>query len=203
MGVRIVGFNTNGVISPGKCKVGGVGGVRPDDIFLPGSIGICSRSGGMTAEIGLTLSAGGFGVSSSVGMGGDAITGTSMADVVRLFEQDNETEAVVILGEPGTRNEQEVAELIEGGRITKPIVAFLVGQFQEKYKEGQSFGHTAAMIRSEADKVTTKKKRLLEAGALVADSLDDIPMLLRGRLQRREVGPSRQHVGNGDNRKLS
>lgn len=178
-GTKVIGFNTNGVISPGKCKVGGVGGALPGEIFMPGSIGICSRSGGMTAEIALALRTAGFGISTSVGMGGDAITGLSMAEIAILFEGDAETEAVVILGEPGTRNEYELAELIANGAVRKPVVALLVGQFQETYKKGQSFGHAAAMISSDEDTVTAKKKMLRKAGASVAGSLDEIPLLLQ------------------------
>ncbi len=187
-GVKIVGCNTNGIISPGKCKVGGVGGIKPDEIFIPGSIGVCSRSGGMTAEIALTLRSAGFGISTSVGMGGDAITGLSMAEIVMLFEEDAETEAVVIFGEPGTCNEQEVAELLKEGRVTKPLIALLAGEFQERYPKGQSFGHAAAMISSDEDSVTIKRRALSQAGGLVADSLDEIPTLLRGALDKQRQG---------------
>lgn len=182
-GARIVGCNTNGIISPGKSKVGGVGGTKPDEIFAPGSIGVCSRSGGMTAEIALTLRASGLGISTSVGMGGDAITGTSMAELVQLFEQDEETEGIVIFGEPGTSNESEVAEILRTQRVKKPLVALLAGAFQERYPEGQSFGHAAAMISSEKDRVSEKKRELTSAGALVASSLDEIPALLKSRLR--------------------
>src|SRR5581483_1629413 len=100
-GVRLVGCNTNGLISPGKCKLGGVGGIDPGEIYTRGHIGICSRSGGMTAEISLALRAGGYGVTTSVGMGGDAVTGMRMAEYVKLFDADPETHATVIFGEPG------------------------------------------------------------------------------------------------------
>ena len=181
-GACVIGFNTNGVISPGKCKAGGVGGMKPEEIFVPGSIGVSSRSGGMTAEIAMTLAAAGLGVSTSVGMGGDAVTGTSMAEIVELFEQDPQTEAIVIFGEPGTRNEPDVAKLFASGSVSKPIVALLAGQFQERYPRWQSFGHAAAMISSEEDSVTSKKRRLIESGITVADSLDEIPLLLKRKL---------------------
>lgn len=190
-GARIVGCNTNGIISPGKSKVGGVGGTRPNEIFAPGSIGVCSRSGGMTAEIALTLREGGLGISTSLGMGGDAVTGTSMAEFVQLFEQDDETEGIVIFGEPGTANEREVAELIATGHVRKPLVALLAGAFQERYAKGRSFGHAAAMIGSDEDAVSAKKHELARAGALVASSLDEIPALLKSRLTlRREDKPT-------------
>ena len=193
-GARIVGCNTNGLISPGKSKVGGVGGVKPDEIFAPGRIGVCSRSGGMTAEIALTLGAARLGISTSVGMGGDAITGTSMAEIVALFERDDETDGIVVFGEPGTPNESEVAALIRQGLVRKPVVALLAGQFQERYPKGQSFGHAAAMITSAADTVSAKKRELAEAGALVAASLDEVPDLLRGALARMQ-GRTGGHTG--------
>lgn len=181
-GARIIGCNTNGIISPGESKLGGVGGMKPDEIFSSGSIGVCSRSGGMTAEIALTLGAGGLGISTSLGMGGDAVTGTSMAELVELFERDDETEGIVIFGEPGTPNESEVGELLRTGRVKKPLVALLAGAFQERYPSGQSFGHAAAMISSDKDTVSAKKRELASAGALVASSLDEIPALLKSRL---------------------
>ena len=178
-GVRLIGCNTNGVISPGRSKLGGVGGMDPGEIYVPGRIGVCSRSGGMTAEIGLALKQAGIGVSTSVAMGGDLVTGMSMAEYVTLFEDDPETDAVVVFGEPGTRNEQEVAELLGAGRIRKPLVALIAGAFQERYPKGMSFGHAAAMINRSDESASAKRRVLAEAGALVAEALEDIPDLLR------------------------
>ncbi|MCC6533030.1 MAG: CoA-binding protein [Burkholderiales bacterium] len=178
-GARVVGCNTNGMISPGQSKVGGVGGIRPDEIFAPGRIGVCSRSGGMTAEIALTLRAAGYGISTSIGMGGDIVTGMAMADYLDLFERDPQTDAVVIFGEPGTPNEREVAERVRAGALKKPVLALLAGEFQERYPRGQSFGHAAAIISSGNDAVSAKKRLLAEAGARIASSLDEIPALLR------------------------
>lgn len=178
-GVTLVGCNTNGIISPGKSRLGGIGGGNPDEIYLPGSIGICSRSGGMSAEIALALRAGGFGVSTCVSMGGDSVTGTSMAAFVRMFEADPETDAVVIFGEPGTANELEVAELVRSGAVKKPVAALIAGAFQERYPKGQSFGHAAAMVTSAADTASEKKKALRAANVYVADALEDIPGFLK------------------------
>ena len=183
-GVRLVGCNTNGIISPGRCKLGGVGGIDPDEIYAPGRIGVCSRSGGMTAEIALALREGGFGVSTSVAMGGDAITGLRMADYVRLFEDDPETDAIVLFGEPGTDNEQAVAALLRTGAVTKPVVALIAGEFQERYPAGMSFGHAAAMITDAGKTATAKRQLLREAGAQVVPSLDELPDVLR-----RSLGP--------------
>lgn len=178
-GARLVGCNTNGVISPGKCRLGGVGGIAPDEIYAAGRIGVCSRSGGMTAEISLALKHAGYGISTSVAMGGDLVTGMTMADYVELFEQDHDTDAVVIFGEPGTRNEEGVAELLRSGRIRKPVVALICGAFQERYPKGMSFGHAAAMIGNDEESATSKRRMLAEAGVHVAQSLEDIPPLLR------------------------
>ena len=177
-GVRLVGCNTNGVISPGRCKLGGVGGMYPAEIYGAGRVGVCSRSGGMTAEIGLALKAAGFGISTSVAMGGDSITGLGMGDYIRLFEDDPETDAVVIFGEPGTNNEQGVAKLVRDGVVRKPVVALIAGFFQENYPPGQSFGHAAAMVTNDSTSASAKRKLLEAAGVRVARSLEEIPGLL-------------------------
>ena len=182
-GVRLVGCNTNGIISPGKSKLAGVGGINPDEIYAAGDIGVLSRSGGMTAEIGLVLKGAGFGISTSVAMGGDAVTGMKMAEYVKLFQQDPETHAIVIFGEPGTDNEQEVAELLQSGRITKPVVALVAGAFQERYPPGMSFGHAAAMITTGNESASAKRAALAAAGAHIAGALEDIPPLLQRALR--------------------
>lgn len=176
--VHLIGCNTNGVISPGKSKLGGVGGIHPEQIFLPGRIGICSRSGGMTAEIALALKSAGYGISTSVAMGGDAVTGMRMADYLRLFENDNGTDAIVLFGEPGTDNEQEVVNLLLAGEITKPVIALIAGEFQEHYPQGMSFGHAAAMITDKTTSATAKRAQLRQAGAHIALSLEEIPDIL-------------------------
>lgn len=176
--ITLVGLNTNGLISPGESKLGGIGGVDPADIYVPGRIGICSRSGGMTAEIALTLKHAGYGVSTAVAMGGDRICGRRLVDYVRMFEADEETDGIVIYGEPGTRNEAEVAEHLKQTRARKPIVAIIAGYFQESYPRGVSFGHAAAMIRSEDDTASAKRGLLTSAGVRVAMTLEEIPELL-------------------------
>lgn len=180
-GVSLVGCNTNGIISPGQSKLGGVGGMRPDELYRPGTIGVCSRSGGMMAEIGLALQDAGYGISTSVAMGGDVVTGLRMADYVRLFDADPGTSAIVLFGEPGTRNEEEVAELVRAGAVTKPVVALIAGQFQERYAAGQTFGHAAAIIGEGNASASAKRAALREAGVGVARSLEDIAPMLRAR----------------------
>jgi len=178
-GVRLVGCNTNGIISPGKSKLGGVGGIDPAEMYLPGRIGVCSRSGGMTAEIGLALKEDGYGISTSVAMGGDLVTGMSMAEYLALFEADPDTDATVIFGEPGTRNEQEVAERARMGSLRKPVVALIAGAFQEAYPAGVSFGHAAAAINTEDESASAKQRLLQAAGVHVAGSIEEIPRILR------------------------
>ncbi len=184
--VTLVGPNTVGIISPGKSKLGGIGGLDPSDIFIPGRIGICSRSGGMTAELALTMKQSGYGVSTAVAMGGDAICGRRMVDYVQMFEQDTETDAIVVYGEPGTRNESELAEHLRRQGLKKPIVAILAGYFQERHPKGISFGHAAAMVQSDSDTASAKRVLLTSCGVAVADSLLDIPKLL----MRSNISPS-------------
>lgn len=181
-GAWLVGFNTNGVISPGKCKIGGIGGDFPDSLYPIGKIGVVSRSGGMSAEIAMALKAAGRGVSTAVSMGGDRTTGRSMCEYLDLFEADDETDAMVIYGEPGTDNEAEVAAALRSGRLRKPVVAIVAGRFQENYPRGVSFGHVAAMIGNEADTASSKIRLLLDSGAEIASSLDEIGAALERRL---------------------
>jgi succinyl-CoA synthetase alpha subunit len=177
-GARMAGFNTNGLISPGRCKLGGIGGDRAREIYAPGRIGVVSRSGGMSAEISWTLSRAGLGASTCVSMGGDPIVGMRMVELLRLFEDDPETDACVIFGEPGGTHEIEVAQALLEGELKKPVVALVAGQFQENYPAGVSFGHFAAVIKGENDSASAKRRMLAQAGARVAESLEQIPALL-------------------------
>ena len=179
-GARLIGFNTNGVVSPvERCKLGGIGGDRAKDLYLPGRIGVCSRSGGMSAEICWTLSRAGLGASTCVSMGGDPIVGLRMLEILDLFERDPLTDACVIFGEPGGSHEIEVAEALRAGRLKKPVVALIAGVFQESYPAGVSFGHFAAVIKGESDTASAKRRLLAAAGARVAAALEEIPDLLR------------------------
>lgn len=177
-GARMIGFNTNGMVSPGQSKIGGIGGDRARLLYVPGRIGVCSRSGGMSAEISFALKRAGLGVSTCVSMGGDPIVGMRMVEVLRLFEADPDTDACVIFGEPGGTHEPEVAAALRAGELRKPLVALVAGQFQERYPKGVSFGHVAAMIRGADDTASAKRALLRDAGARVADALEDVPRLL-------------------------
>jgi succinyl-CoA synthetase alpha subunit len=183
-GARLVGFNTNGLISPGRCKMGGIGGDRAAEIFAPGRVGVCSRSGGMSAEICLSLGGAGLGASSCISMGGDPLVGMRVVEVLKLFEQDPETDACVIYGEPGGTHEQEVADAVRLGELKKPVVALVVGSFQENYPKGASFGHVAAMIEGEHDSASAKRRLLERSGVRVATTIDEIPSLIAHALRR-------------------
>jgi succinyl-CoA synthetase alpha subunit len=184
-GVCMVGFNSNGLISPGKSKMGGIGGDRAKLVYAPGRIGVCSRSGGMSAEICWTLGRAGLGASTCISMGGDPIVGMRMVEVLEMFEADSETDACVIFGEPGGTHEAELAQAIAAGRISKPVVALIAGQFQENYPQGASFGHVAAMISDGNDSASAKRTLLAAAGAHVVAALEDIPEILGRALSRK------------------
>lgn len=181
-GAWLVGFNSNGVISPGKCKLGGIGADEPDALYPSGRIGIVSRSGGISVEIARELKAGGHGISTAVSMGGDRTTGRSMREYLELFEADTETDAMIIYGEPGTQAEAEVASALHEGAVRKPVIALIAGRFQEDHPRGISFGHTAAAIVCEQDSASNKRALLAAAGAEVVTALEDISPALARRL---------------------
>jgi len=185
LGARVVGPNSQGVISPGKAKVGAPGGDRPDLMFRPGPVGVVSRSGGMGAELSMALTKAGIGQSTYIAIGGDLLIGTEFVDVLPLFEDDPETEAVLLFGEPGTGREQAVAELIQGGGFTKPLVAFIAGEFLEDLPPGVRFGHTGGLIEGDQGRPSRKKAALRNAGVRVADRLDEIVPLVREALTSR------------------
>ena len=184
-GARLIGFNSNGLISPGRCKMGGIGGDFPGECYIPGRIGVCSRSGGMSAELCFALKQAGHGISTCVSIGGDPIIGMRMTECLQMFDADVATDAMVVFGEPGTSHEQEVAAALLSGQLKKPVVALIAGQFQEAYPKGVSFGHVAAMIGERGDSASEKRAILRSSGALVASSLEEIPVLLDGALKER------------------
>jgi len=173
-GGRFVGPNTLGLLSPGKAVLGMIGG-RADSArkwFKQGSVGISSRSGGITSSIAYYLSQAGVGLSTIIHVGGDAIVGTPHPDVMQLFEEDPETEAVVLFGEIGTSQEEQVADLIEAGKFTKPLVAFIGGKAA---KEGTRFSHAGAIIEGGRGTYEGKVRRLREVGVTIVESFNDIP----------------------------
>lgn len=182
-GVRIVGPNSVGIISPGEqVKLGAIGGDNVSRCFVPGHVGVISRSGGMTAETSWMVKRAGFGVSTAVSIGGDALIGSSPRELLELFQADPETHAVVTFSEPGTGYEEEMADFVASGGFTKPLVSFVSGRFTETMPEGTVFGHAGAMISGGMGKPSQKMVRLKDAGALVAERFDDLIPLLRQAL---------------------
>lgn len=172
-GVRIVGPNTPGLIDPrARCKVGFV----PSEYFQPGPVGLASRSGTLTYEMVARLSEAGIGQSTCIGVGGDRIVGTTFPDMARLFERDDETEIVVLVGEIGGTMEEETAELVRDGRITKPIVAYIAGRGAP---EGQRMGHAGAIVSGGRGSIDSKLEAFEEAGIPVAGLPSDLPRLVR------------------------
>jgi succinyl-CoA synthetase alpha subunit len=177
-GVRVIGPNSQGMISPGKAKLGGTGGAEPERLFTPGPVGIISRSGGMGGEIGNALTRRGIGQSTYVSIGGDLLIGTGFAPLLEMFEHDPKTRAVVMFGEPGTGHEEAAAELVRAGGFTKPLIALIVGEALEHLPKGMSFGHTSSIVERGLGSPRRKKELLREAGALVAESFADVPELV-------------------------
>ena len=169
---KIVGPTSVGIISQGKTKLGPIGGSDPEKMYRPGKIGIVSKSGGMTTETAHVIMHSGFGVSTAMGIGGDIIAGTDFRDALKAFEEDPETDAVIIFGELGGRSELKAAEFIEE-EMSKPVVAFIAGRFTENLPSKQ-YGHAGAIIRAEENRPRYKKKRLEEAGAHVVDMHHEI-----------------------------
>jgi succinyl-CoA synthetase alpha subunit len=182
-GARIIGPNCLGIIRPGIAKMGGIGGPARDaqKAYQPGRVGVMSRSGGMTTEISSTLTAAGLGVSTAVSIGGDAIIGSTYAELMPLFEEDEQTEAIVIYTEPGGRMEAELARYVTETGSTLPIVAFMAGRFMDEMP-GMSFGHAGTIVEGRADTAAEKIQRLQEAGITVAESIAEIPDLVSERL---------------------
>ncbi|MFC1863497.1 CoA-binding protein [Thermodesulfobacteriota bacterium] len=173
-GARFIGPNTLGLISPGKAVLGMIGG-RAEyarDWFKAGVVGVTSRSGGITSAISYYLSRKGIGQSSIIHVGGDSVVGTPHPDVVQMFEKDDQTKAVVMFGEIGTTQEERVADLIERGEFSKPLIAIIGGAAA---KTGTRFSHAGAIVEGDRGTYDGKVKRLREVGAIVVDVFDKIP----------------------------
>jgi succinyl-CoA synthetase alpha subunit len=194
-GARIIGPNCLGIIVPDVIKMGGIGGPAKDAAksYKRGSIGVISRSGGMTTEMSSTLSAAGLGISTAVSIGGDAIIGQSYAELMPLFEADDETEGIVIYTEPGGRMEAELARWVTENDSRLPIVAFMAGRFMDEMP-GMSFGHAGTIVEGKEDTATEKIARLAEAGITVAEEISEIPEIMKAKLAERGTDSARQEV---------
>ncbi|MBZ0279642.1 MAG: succinate--CoA ligase subunit alpha [Anaerolineae bacterium] len=168
---RLVGPNCPGLLTPGQAKVG----IMPGYIAQPGNVGVVSKSGTLTYEVVFALSQAGMGQSTCIGIGGDPVIGTNFVDVLRMFEDDPETEKVVLIGEIGGRAEVDAAEFIKA-HMTKPVAAFIAGK---SAPPGTRMGHAGAIIEGGEGTATEKINALLDAGAKVADNPEQIPGLLK------------------------
>lgn len=181
-----LGPNVLGTLSPGKGVLGMMGG-RAETAkkwFKQGPVGITSRSGGMTSSLAYYLNQSGIGQTTIVHVGGDSIVGLPHPEIVKLFEKDNDTKLVVMFGEIGGSQEEQVADLIEKGEFTKPLVAFIGGKAA---KEGTRFSHAGAIVEGNRGSYPSKVKRLKEVGAHVVEDFDKIPEVTKKVLEEMKL----------------
>jgi succinyl-CoA synthetase alpha subunit len=169
--VRLVGPNCPGITSPGQARVG----IMPDSIFMPGNVGVVSRSGTLTYEVVDALSKNGIGQSTCVGIGGDPLIGTSFIDVLEMFQNDPDTSALVLIGEIGGTAEQEAAEYIKK-YVDKPVVGYVVGI---SAPAGKTMGHAGAIISGGGGTAKEKIEALEAAGVGVAESPGDVAIKIK------------------------
>lgn len=173
-GVHFLGPNTLGVLSVGKGVLGMIGG-RAESArqwFKPGTVGVASRSGGMTSSTGYYLSRAGIGLSTLVHVGGESIVGLPLPDVVRRFQDDPDTTCIAMFGEIGGSQEERVAELMRSGEVTKPVVAYIGGRAATS---GVRFSHAGAIVEGSRGTHEGKVAALREAGAVVVERFDELP----------------------------
>jgi succinyl-CoA synthetase alpha subunit len=175
-GATLLGPNCPGLISPGKSMVG----ILPTHIFQKGNVGVISRSGTLTYEVVYQLTTNGMGQSSAVGMGGDPVTGLYFIELLQLLQDDPETEAIVFIGEIGGNAEEQAAEFISK-HVTKPVVAFIAGQYAPP---GKQMGHAGAIVAGGAGSAKDKVAALERAGIKVAKEPSAIPGLLKELLKK-------------------
>jgi len=170
-GATVIGPNTPGIITPRECKLG----VMPAHVFKPGIVGVVSRSGTLTYEIAAGISAKGLGQSTCIGLGGDPVVGLSFVEVLRMFEADERTEAVALIGEIGGNLEELAADFVSREGYSKPVVAFVAGRTAPP---GKRMGHAGAIIMGGAGTAQSKIDAFREAGIEVAEKPSDVARLL-------------------------
>ncbi len=177
-GGEFIGPNTLGLLSPGKAVLGMIGGsaASAKDWFKVGRCGVTSRSGGITSSIAYYLSRAGVGLSSIVHVGGDSVVGMPHPEVIKKYQADPETDAVVMFGEIGGSQEETVADLMEAGEITKPLIAYIGGRGA---KSGTRFSHAGAIIEGGRGTYEGKVERLTAAGAHIVENFGDIPQVTK------------------------
>lgn len=176
--IRILGPSSLGVVVPGVGRLGVMGGPLVQEIFKPGSIGVISRSGGMSNELSWQLSKNGLGQSTAVHVGGDLLMGTTYADLLRLFEKDEETKAVVLFGEHGGSYEFEIVDLIKKKEFTKPLAVFVGGRFASVLPEGMNVGHAGAIV-ARGQGAAEKAAALSAVGVMIAERYEDLVELVK------------------------
>ncbi|OVE74534.1 succinate--CoA ligase subunit alpha [archaeon D22] len=179
-GVTIIGPTSIGIISPGKSKIGAIGG-NTNKAYVPGNIGIISKSGGMSNETAYIFKNAGMGQSTVVGIGGDVVNGFSFKDALEMFENDPETHAVAIFGEIGGTYEEEAAEFIKNGGFTKPVAAFISGKFASNLPN-VTLGHAGAIVEGNRGTRESKVKALEEAGVMIAEVHHELVDLIKSKL---------------------
>jgi succinyl-CoA synthetase alpha subunit len=180
VGARVIGPNSLGVISPGLTRIGMCGGKAADvrRAYKPGPVGVISRSGGMMTEIANLLTLGGIGQSTCVSIGGDPIIGSTILDLLPLYEADPQTRALVLFCEPGGTMEERLSEHLKDHPSRLPILAFVAGRFADRM-QGQRFGHAGAIVEGKKGSPAGKAEVLREAGVHVVEKLSQVPLLLR------------------------
>ena len=185
-GAKFVGPNTLGVLSPGKAVLGMIGGKAASarSWFFPGPVGITSRSGGITSSMAYYLAQEGIGATTLVHVGGDVVVGLPHPEVVKLFQSDPETKAIVMFGEIGGSQEEQVADLVNTGEVTKPIVAFIGGKAA---KSGTRFSHAGAIIEGNRGTYQGKVERLREVGVTVVETFGELPQATLAVLRKHGI----------------
>jgi succinyl-CoA synthetase alpha subunit len=185
-GARFVGPNTLGVLSPEKAVLGMIGGraEAARSWFIPGPVGISSRSGGITSAMAHYLAQHGIGATTLVHVGGDVVVGLPHPEVALLYEDDPETKAIVMFGEIGGTQEERLADLVESGAVTKPIVAFIGGKAA---KSGTRFSHAGAIVEGGRGTYEGKVKRLREVGVTVVNEFGDLPEVTQSVLKEHGI----------------
>ena len=174
---RLIGPSSLGIISPGKGKIGSLGG-STNRSYIHGNIGIISKSGGMCSETALLLKQNNIGTSTVISIGGDVISGSDFCDLLELFEQDDETKAVIIFGEIGGAYEQKIADMILEKKFTKPIIAFISGKFASTFPY-VALGHAGAIIEGKQGTREAKVEALKKAGVKIAEVHHEIVDLIK------------------------
>jgi succinyl-CoA synthetase alpha subunit len=178
--IQVIGPSSMGYISPGVGRIGMVGGMvdQVEEIYQPGSIGVISRSGGMTNEICWQIRQAGMGQSTAVHVGGDLLMGTTYADLLKLFEKDEQTRAVVLFGEHGGSYEFEIVDLIRNKEYTKPMAIYIGGKFASILPEGMNIGHAGAIV-ARGQGAEDKERALRKVGVMIADKYEELVELVK------------------------